>query len=66
MIKPQGELLKCNNDKLQELSTVVQKAVQQSVKTDIQKYSQAVDKSAPRVTAKSLKTEIKEAAVEED
>ena len=51
VIKLQGELLKCKDDKPQELSTDVQKAVQQTVKTEIQTHNQAVEKSAPRETA---------------
>ena len=66
VIKPQGELLKCKDNKLQEVSTVVLKAVQQTVKTEIQVYRQVVEKFTPRVTEKSLKATIKEAAVEED
>ena len=40
--------------------------MQQSVKSEIQTYSQVFEKSAPEVTVKSLKTAVKEAAIEED
>ena len=66
VIRLQDELLKCKEDKLKEVSTVVEKAVQQTVQTEIKTYSQVVEKSAPRLTVKSVKTAIKEAAVEED
>ena len=66
VIRLQDELLKCKDEKLKGVSAVVEKAVQQSVKTEIQTYSQVVEKSAPKVTVKSVKTAIKEKPVEED
>ena len=67
VINLQGELPKCKNDKLLEVSVVVEKAVQQTVKTEIQTYSRAVEESVavPQVAVNSVQTAIREAAVEE-
>jgi cell division septum initiation protein DivIVA len=66
VIKLQDELLKCKADKLTRLSSVVEKAVQQTVKTEIQTYSQVVEKITPQITVKDVKTALREAAIEED
>lgn len=62
----QDQLLKCKDDKMTRLSTVVEKAVQQTVKTEIQTYSQVVENTAPQITVKDVKSALREAAVEED
>ena len=66
VIKLQEDLLMCKEEQLKSVRSVVESAVQDSVKTEIQSYSEAVKKTTPVMTMKSVKTAVKQANVEED
>jgi len=67
VIRLQNELLVCKDKQLNEVHTTVQSAVQESMKTEIVSYSQAVQKSVQKVPEiKFVKKAVQQVIKEED
>ena len=67
VISLQNELLVCKDKQLDEVNTAVRSAVQESVKTEIVSYSQAVQKSVQKTPEMvSVKKAVQQVIKEED